>query len=353
MKKTWMVLTILAVVAVTAVVIAGVEILRPYQGYIGQVIVDIPPGTQAPQVASRLVADGVLAHRWPFLLIYGAERWRRHLQAGEYLFDRPMRPLDVFRKLARGEVYYRTVVIPEGSDRFDIARILQRRLGISPEKFLRVSGQAAPIHDLDPQAQSLEGYLFPDTYRFEYHPTAAHVAMTMLATFRKILGQNFQQEISQSGRSLHQVMTLASMVEKETPDPSERPIIAQVFELRLQKGMLLQCDPTVSYAAELNHLPPVPITESDLKLQSPYNTYVHPGLPPGPICNPGKASIYAVLHPAPTHYLYFVSNNHGGHRFATTLAEQRRNVARYRKQAAALRRLARGHAENSQRTHKK
>ena len=353
MKKKWLALAILAAALVAAAAIAGFEILRPYQGYTGQVIVDIPPGMQAPEVASRLVSDGVLAHRWPFLLIYVAERWRLHLQAGEYLFDQPMRPLDVYRKLIRGEVYYRTVVIPEGSNRFDIARILQKRLDLSPEKFLSVTSQAAPIHDLDPQAPSLEGYLFPDTYRFEYHPNAAHVAMTMLATFRKILGKNFQQEISRSGMSLHHVMTLASLVEKETPDPSERPIIAQVFELRLQKGMPLQCDPTVSYAAELAHLPPVPITESDLKLQSPYNTYVHPGLPPGPICNPGKASIDAVLHPAPTHYLYFVSNNHGGHRFARTLAEQRRNVARYRKRAAALRRLARDHAENSQRTHKK
>jgi peptidoglycan lytic transglycosylase G len=350
-KKTILALAVLAFIAGLGVV--GSEILSPYRGYAGQIIVEIPPGTQAPEVATRLLEKGVIAHRWPFLLIYGAGRWRHHLKAGEYLFDRPLRPLDVYRKLIRGEVYFRSVVIPEGSNRFDIARILQRRLGIDPEDFLRVTQEASPIHDLDPQAPSLEGYLFPDTYRFEFHPTTAHIAMTMLARFREVLRQDFQQNLNQSNKNIHQVMTLASLIEKETPNPDERPIIAQVFALRLQKGMLLQCDPTVAYAAEMAQLPTAPITESDLNLKSPYNTYVHTGLPPGPICNPGKASILAALHPASTDYLYFVSNNHSGHRFARTLAEHQRNVARYRKQAAALRHLEPDQAGISQRTHKK
>lgn len=350
MKKTILVVIILAIVVGIA---TSIEVLRPYRGFSGEMIVDIPPGTQAPEVASRLVAKGVLAHRWPFLLLYGADRWRHHLKAGEYLFDHPMRPLDVYRKLIRGEVYFRTVVIPEGSNRFDIARILHDRLGIAPELFLKITRDAAPIHDLDPEAPSLEGYLFPDTYRFEYHPTAARIAMRMLARFREVLNHDFQKDLSQPGASLHRVMTVASLIEKETPDADERPIIAQVFDLRLEKGMLLQCDPTVAYAAEIAHLPRVPITESDLSLKSPYNTYVHSGLPPGPICNPGKASILAALHPASTHYLYFVSNTRGGHRFAATLAEHQRNVARYRKQAAALRHLAPDKAETQQHIHKK
>jgi UPF0755 protein len=350
MKKI-VALAVLAVIAGLGVL--GADLLRPYRGYTGQIIIDIPSGTQAPEVASRLVEKGILAHRWPFLLIYGADRWRHHLKAGEYLFDRPMRPLDVYRKLIRGEVYFRTVVVPEGSNRFDIARILQKKLGVDPADFLRVSQETSPIRDLDPQAPSLDGYLFPDTYRFEYHPTAAHIAMTMLARFREVLRQDFSADLSQSSENLHHVITLASLIEKETPNADERPIIAQVFELRLQKGMLLQCDPTVAYAAEMAHLPPAPITESDLNLKSPYNTYVHSGLPPGPICNPGKASILAALHPASTRYLYFVSNNHGGHRFAGTLAEHQRNVARYRKQAAALRHHAPDKAGMSQRMHKK
>ena len=351
MKKK--ILALIALVIIAGLAIISVEVLRPYRGYTGQMIVDIPPGTQAPEVANQLVAKGVLAHRWPFLLLYGAGRWRHHLKAGEYLFNRSMRPLDVYRKLVRGEVYFRTVVIPEGSNRFDIARILRNKLGIAPENFLRVTQNAAPIHDLDPEAPSLEGYLFPDTYRFEYHPTAARIAMRMLARFREVLNHDFQQGPSRPDVSLHRIMTLASLVEKETPDADERPIIAQVFDLRLEKGMLLQCDPTVAYAAEIAHLPSAPITESDLNLKSPYNTYVHLGLPPGPICNPGKASILAALHPATTHYLYFVSNTHGGHRFAATLAEHQRNVARYRKRAAALRHLAPDKAGTSERTQKK
>ncbi|MEJ2009872.1 MAG: endolytic transglycosylase MltG [Acidobacteriota bacterium] len=351
MRKKFLALTIVVIMAGLGVIAA--EVLRPYRGFRGQVIVDIPPGIQAPEVASRLVENGILAHRWPFLLIYGLGRRSHHLKAGEYLFDHPLRPLDVYRKLVRGEVYFRTVVIPEGSNRFDIARILHKRLGIPPADFLKVTQETSLIDDLDPHAPSLEGYLFPDTYQFEYDPTAAHIAMTMLARFRQVIHQHFQQELSQPGVGLHEVITLASLVEKETPDPQERPIVAQVFELRLKKGMLLQCDPTVLYAAELDHLPTEHIDESDLKLQSPYNTYVHGGLPPGPICSPGKASIAAVLHPASTHYLYFVSNNHGGHRFAKTLAEHQRNVARYRKQVAAFRRLAAGKAGAADGTHTK
>lgn len=350
MKK---VLALIVLLIIAGLAFISIEVLRPYRGYAGNVIVDIPPGTQAPEVASRMVAKGVLAHRWPFLLIYGADRWRHHLKAGEYLFDRPMTPLDVYRKLIRGEVYFRTVVIPEGSNRFDIARVLHKKLGIAPADFLRITANPAPVHDLDPKAPSLEGYLFPDSYRFQYHPTAAHIAMKMLARFREIMNQDFQQDLRQPGLSLHRIMTLGSLIEKETPNAEERPIIAQVFELRMEKGMLLQCDPTVAYAAEMDHLPRAPITESDLNLKSPYNTYVHSGLPPGPICNPGKASILAALHPASTHYLYFVSNNHGGHRFAATLAEHLRNVARYRKRAAALRDLEAGKAASPQHTHKK
>ena len=338
MKKLVVAFVLLLIIAGLAV--TGAEILRPYRGYAGQVIVEISPGTQAPEAANLLAAKGVLAHPWPFLLLYGVGRWRYHLKAGAYLFDRPLGPLDVYRKIVRGDVYLRTVVIPEGSNRFDIARILQNRLDIPAEDFLQATQDPGAIRDLDPQAPSLEGYLFPDTYRFEYRTSAARVAGKMLAQFREIFKQDFQQDLGQSDLNLHQVMTIASLVEKETPDPPERPIIAQVFELRLEKHMPLQCDPTVLYAAELDRHPVGPITENDLQIESPYNTYLHTGLPPGPIANPGKASIRAALYPASTRYLYFVSNDHGGHTFAGTLAEHRRNVARYRKHQAALRRAA-------------
>jgi UPF0755 protein len=276
------------------------------------------------------------------------------LRAGEYLFDRPLRPIDVWRKLVQGDVYLHPVIIPEGSDRFDIARILNLRLGIDPVQFFRVTEQAVAIQDLDPRAVSLEGYLFPDTYRFPRGVSAEAVVITMLTRFRHILATHFaNQGLSptpdsprQLGRGAggggtrgwHDVITLASLVEKETPEASERPLIAGVFERRLERGMALQSDPTVVYAARLDHRSVGLITQSDLEFDSPYNTYRHSGLPPGPIASPGEASIRAALHPTVGDALYFVANNHGGHVFARTLAEHQRNVSRYRREVATLRR---------------
>jgi UPF0755 protein len=327
------------------------DLVSPYRGYAGNVILEIAPGTSASQIADSLAARGVLRDRVPFLLRYLVGRRRHTLRAGEYMFDRPLRPVDVYRKLVQGDVYLHPVVIPEGSDRFDIARILNQRLGIDPELFLRITRQTMPIHDLDPKAPSLEGYLFPDTYRFPRGVSAATVVTTMLARFRHIVATRFAdvgatRGVAQGrprGASPHQggltgwhdVITLASLVEKETPEAAERPLVAGVFERRLALGMPLQCDPTVVYAAQLKDRPIGPITQTDLALDSPYNTYRHAGLPPGPIANPGEASIRAALHPAAGDALYFVANHQGGHVFARTLEEHQRNVSRYRREAAA------------------
>jgi len=315
----------------------GSDLYRPYRGYSGNLLVMIEPGSRAAAVADFLVTRGVLAHRVPFLLRYWLGRPRRSLKAGEYLFDRPLRPLDVYRKIVQGDVYLHPVVIPEGSDRIDIARILQERLGLPSAEFLRITEQTTPIQDLDPQAPSLEGYLSPDTYRFARGVSAGTVVVTMLARFRQVLDAKFRADLSSAPARLHEVITLASLVEKETPEPSERPVIAGVFARRLEKAMPLQCDPTVVYAARLDHRPIGPITENDLDFNSPYNTYRRAGLPPGPIASPGEASIRAALHPALGNALYFVSNHHGQHVFARSLAEHQRNVSRYRREVAVLR----------------
>lgn len=334
-----------AIAAGLALVGVGVfawELYRPYRGYSRNQLLTIEPGMRAPAVARLLVDRGVLAHRWPFLVRYWLGRARHHtLKSGEYLFDRPLAPIDVYQKLIRGEVYLHAVVIPEGSDRFDIARALQEQLGMKPEEFLRVTQQTHPRRDVDPQAPTLEGYLFPDTYRFPRGVTPAAVVAAMLGKFHRVLDSRLRRELRHSSRSLHDLITLASLVEKETPDPSERILVAAVFTKRLEKVWPLQCDPTVIYAARLRHrtigTSTTPITQSDLEIDSPYNTYRHTGLPPGPICNPGVASIRAALEPATVDLLYFVSNHHGGHVFARTLAEHKRNVARYRREVAALR----------------
>lgn len=320
------------------------QTIHAYQGYHGSVIVNIPPGSGATAAARTLSAEGVLQSRAPFLMLYALGRFRhRTLKAGEYLFDHPLTPRGVYDKIVRGDVYYHLVVVPEGSDRFDIARILHEKLGLDPQEILQVTAQPDPIRDLDPSAPSLEGFLFPDTYRFPASTTPAKAAEAMVARFRQVLDSRFRQVLSAApDENLHEVLTLASLVEKETPNPVERAQIAGVFRRRLQDHMTLDCDPTVAYAARLASASldpspsgPAPITAGQLALDSPYNTYRRAGLPPGPICNPGTASLEAALHPAGGNALYFVSNLHGGHVFASTLAEHNRNVARYRREVAA------------------
>ena len=339
---------------ILALAIAGAtfifrDLRQAYRGYSGAIIVTVTPGMHSPDLTELLFTRGVLRHRLPFFMAAVAGRARhRLLKAGEYLFDRPLTPLQVYQKISTGDVYVRTVLIPEGADRFDMARMFQEQLGLTPAEFLRATQSTAPVRDLDPQAPSLEGYLFPDTYRFPHGASASTVLNAMLARFRHVLATQFP-EIRQSPGSLHDVITLASLVERETPAPAERPIVAGVFTRRLQRGMMLQCDPSVVYAQRLDRLvsasiegvvnldaiapPSDPLTGQELQIDSPYNTYTRAGLPRGPICSPGEASIRAALNPAPGNSLYFVSNNQGGHLFASTLAEHNRNVARYRRQA--------------------
>ena len=348
MKRWLFLLAVVGALAGTGWVIR--DLCRPYRGFARELIVVIQPGTRAPDVAHMLTSRGVLAHRWSFLLLDEFGRVRHHtVKAGEYLFDRPLRPIDIYRKLIRGDVYLRAVVIPEGSDRFDMARILQQQLGLSPEDFLRATERNALIDKLNPGAPSLEGYLYPDTYRFPRSVGSTAVVAAMLARFHKVIESELPPGMAQSPERLRETITLASLLEKETPDLAERSLIAGVFARRLEKKMPLQCDPTVVYADRLARRPITkasgPISRSELVDDSPYNTYLHTGLPPGPICSPGLVSIRAALTPASGSTLYFVSNNRGGHVFASTLQEHERNVSLYRREVAALRRTAAGGRE--------
>jgi len=348
-------LLLAAVAALAGAVWVVSDLRRPYRGYSGNLILVIDPGTRAPDVAQLLASRGVLAYRLPFLLLHELGRARhRTLKAGEYLFDRPLSPVDVYRRLIRGDVYLHAVVIPEGSDRFDMARIVEQQLGVNPEDFLRSTEQASLIHDIDPEAPNLEGYLYPDTYRFPRTTGPAAVVSAMLGRFRQVLVLQLPPDLARFPQRLQETITLASLVEKETPDPTERPIIAGVFTRRLERKMPLQCDPTVIYAERLARRPIAkssgPITRRELAADSPYNTYLRAGLPPGPICSPGLVSLRAALDPAPGQALYFVSNNHGGHFFANTLQEHQRNVTRYRREIADLRRASRSTSGQKQET---
>jgi len=293
------------------------------------VLVDIAPGTGATAIAGRLVSAGVLRSRWPFLAWHFLRPTRQILQAGEYQFSGQISPFQVYGKLVRGDIHYYALTIPEGYNIYDAAGAVGRSGLASADAFLEAARDSTPVADLAPGAATLEGFLFPDTYRFPRHVTARQIAQTMVARFRRVYAQLSLLHGQRAGRVIEMV-TLASLVEKETGKPGERALVAGVYQNRLDSGLLLQCDPTVIYAAILGGQYRGTIYQSDLKRDHPYNTYVRLGLPPGPVASPGRAALEAALSPALTDYLYFVSDTEGGHVFSRTLAEHNRRVGGYR-----------------------
>jgi UPF0755 protein len=298
-------------------------LLLPYGPTIEKFIL-LRPGSSTRQIAADLHSAGVVRSVPAFLLLHYA-RGERTLKAGEYRFDHPATPLEVYDRLARGDAITHTVVVPEGFSLFEIAGAIEAAGLATREQFLRVaSSETSLVSDLDPAAASLEGYLFPDTYQFSRVQTTRDLAAAMVRRFR--------QEARTLGLSsdVRRVVTLASIVEKETSMPEERPLVAGVYVNRLQKNMVLAADPTVVYAAQLAGRYRGTLYQSDLEFDSPYNTYRYAGLPPGPIANPGRAALEAAMKPAATDYYYFVADNQGAHRFARTAEEHARNVAAYR-----------------------
>ncbi|MGH9718409.1 MAG: endolytic transglycosylase MltG [Candidatus Acidiferrales bacterium] len=311
------------------------QITRPYRGHRPEkVFVEIPRGTSRWQIAGILRHDDVIRSRLAFAL-FSAWHFRKKPQAGEYLVDRPIDSRELFWKIVHGRIFVHVVTVPEGWTMYDIAHELDRQGICSRAGFLASAHDTSLISDLAPHAATLEGFLFPSTYEFTRHTTCDEVAKRMVADFRSVW------ETLDSGATPHpagltteQVVTLASLVERETPNAEERPLVAGVFYNRLARGYPLQCDPTVQYAMEMDGEPVKDVKPSDLRVDSPYNTYEHRGLPPGPIANPGEASLRAALNPTHTDYLYFVANGRGGHFFSRTLAEQDRNIDRLRRRLA-------------------
>jgi UPF0755 protein len=309
------------------------QISRPYRGQRPEkVFVDIPHGTSRWDIAGILRHNDVIRNRLAFEL-FTLWHVRAPLQAGEYYFDHPVTTREVFWQVAQGKIFVHTVTIPEGWTMFDIAAELGREGVCNREDFLTSAQNTALILDLAPNAKNLEGFLFPSTYEFTHHTTCDQVAKRMVQNFRAVWESLNPSDTSNfpQGLSAEQVVTLASLVERETPRREERPLVAGVFYNRLKHGGPLQCDPTVAYALELEGHPVKVVRAKDLQVDSPYNTYKNPGLPPGPIANPGEASLRAALAPATTDYMFFVANDAGGHFFSKTLAEHNRNVAKYRR----------------------
>ena len=315
-----------------------------------QTTVLLRPGFSTHRIAAELKRAGVIRSAHAFILWHYLEH-RRSLKAGEYLFEKPASIIDIQRRLRRGDVYFHTVIVPEGYTMFDIARAVEAA-GLGPaQDFIKVAqSDTFLISDIAPGAHSLEGYLFPDTYEFTRMMTMDEMATAMVRRFRQVAGQiglvqgpalivahdaQAAADVSSADPSLpnllERTVIMASIVEKETSVPEERPVVASVYYNRLNNRVALDADPSIIYAELLAGTYEGVLHHADMQFNSPYNTYRYVGLPPGPIGNPGRSSLEAAMHPAQTDYYYFVADAQGHHRFARTLEEHDKNVAAYRK----------------------
>ena len=330
------------------VVLAGVaawsvyhRTFEPYQGYqAGEQFVDLREGSGASEIGRRLVDGGVIRDRLTFEVALRLSGEARRLQAGEYRFDRPMTPADVIDKIRRGDVYEHRITFPEGLTIAEIAALFEAH-GLGPAaSFLEAARDASLVTTYDPNARDLEGYLFPQTYTLRRGTPASKLIRMMVDRFEKAFPSELQQAAAERGLTVRQAVTLASLVEKETPQDDERPLVAAVYLNRLKKRMPMQCDPTVIYALRKAGRYNGNLTRENLEFDSPYNTYRYPGLPPGPIAAPGRPSLEAAAMPVAVDYLYFVSRNDGSHVFARTLEEHNRNVQKYQVQYFREKRLS-------------
>jgi UPF0755 protein len=305
----------------------------PFQGYAGEEKeIVIESGQSVSSIVQLLADEGIL--RYPRLcrLYLRTVMKGPTLKAGEYRFRGPQIAPDVFAKLIRGEVLTHRVTIIEGLTLDETALHLAEQGFGSYDTFLSEMRNPALIVDLDPVAENLEGYLFPDTYAFARQTEEKAIVSTLVLRARQRLTEEIVPLLDPDHPpSLREILILASIVEKEAQLDSERPLIAVVYDNRLRRGMGLFADPTVIFALKLEGRWNGNLRRADLKIDSPYNTYLYPGLPPGPICSPGLASLLAAAQPAEAPYLYFVSRNDGSHVFATTLAEHNRNVYLWQK----------------------
>jgi peptidoglycan lytic transglycosylase G len=317
----------------------------------GQVFVMLHPGYSTHRIAAELKKAGIIRSEEAFVFWHYYHHGRS-LKAGEYLFDKPSNIIDIQKRLRRGDVYFHTVVVPEGYTMFDIARAVEAAGLGSADDFLKVAqSDTGLISDIAPGARSLEGYLFPETYEFSRMMTMHDMAAAMVKQFRQVAHQmslisaeSAQARLrvvvdrapqadapTEAPNDVERTVIMASIVEKETAVAEERPLVASVYYNRLNKGIALDADPSVIYAELLAGTYQGALHHADMQFHSPYNTYRNAGLPPGPIGNPGRSALEAAMHPAQSDYYYFVADAQGHHRFARTMEEHNKNVVAYRK----------------------
>jgi UPF0755 protein len=331
-KKLAVLLLVLAVAVGGAAWWGHNRLVTPYRGFAGvEVFVDLPAGTSVSGMAERLAAAGVVRDALAFRLAARLSGQERRLQAGEYRFSDAAAPGEIVDRLARGDVFVLPITFREGLTVREMAEVFADSGLGTVEEFRAASMRAELIRDLDARADDLEGYLFPSTYTVSRGTTADQLVGAMVREFTRAFDADLRAEAEAKSLSVRDVVTLASVVERETAVPAERPMVAGVFLNRLRIGMPLQTDPTVIYAMMRVGRWTGNITRNDLQMDHPYNTYRNRGLPPGPIAAPGRASLEAVLRPADVPYLYFVSRNDGTHVFSATLAEHNRAVSEWQR----------------------
>ena len=318
------------------------EAQAPFRGFAGnEIFVAVSAGEPSRGIAQSLQGSGVIKDAGLFLVLLKLRGKAGRLQAGEYRFMEPASLLEVMDRLVAGDVFYRSVTIPEGLTLWETADLLSQR-GLGDGEALRAAfRRGALVASLDPGAEDLEGYLFPETYRFVRNPTPEDVANALVDRFISVFDDGRRMRARELGLGVREVVTLASVVEKETGLRDERPLIASVFWNRLERRMPLQSDPTIIYDLKRRGVFDGNIRRRDLRLDSPYNTYRQAGLPPGPIASPGTGAIDAVLHPAESAYLYFVSRNDGSHQFSDSLPKHNAAVRKYQVDHARKQRRAR------------
>lgn len=291
-------------------------------------IVEIPDGASLRQVAALLEREQLIAHRWVFVLLDKLSHTRRAVRTGEYALHAGMRPSEILSDLHRGHVLLHSVTIPEGYSVAQIAQTFEVKGLGRAEDIKRLAQDREFIQTLGLTVPSLEGYLFPDTYHFARNVSSKEILSAMVEGLRRVFTADLQTRAAELRMSFHEVLTLASVIEKETGAGEERQYVSSVFHNRLKQRIPLQSDPTVIYGIKNFD---GNLRKKDLSSSSPYNTYRIRGLPPGPIASPGTQAIRATLFPAPTRYLYFVSRNDGTHYFSSTLTEHERAVDRFQR----------------------
>lgn len=329
-RKAVNVLLLIAIVLIMALAVAFIrEYEVPPKAPAGKVVFEIEPGWTVRAIARDLQEKGIIRRSWAFLAGYKLFHEGQTIRAGEYEFDLPLKAKNVLLILIKGKILLHPLTVPEGLTVREVADLINVTGYPMKGSFLEACGEAGPIASWDSQATDLEGYLFPDTYQFPKGVPARTIAEAMVSEFRRVFDEDGLKRAADLGMTVRSIVTLASLIEKETSVTDERPLVSAVFHNRLRMGMKLDCDPTVIYALKRDGLYRQRLLSKDLKYPSPYNTYIASGLPPGPICSPGRDSLRAALYPSPEKYLYFVANNNGAHHFSHSYSEHLLAVKKY------------------------